>query len=236
MRKRTNWFLNFIGMFFFLVTTGGAIYWKWFRPKHQRWGATDDEVNRTLPGDDLLPNAQINVTHAVTIEATPAEIWPWLVQLGQGRGGFYSYDWIENAMGLDIHTAPHILPEHQDLKVGDIIPLAPDGFGVPVAILEPERALVLHGDTRTPGKNAPPVKAGEFLATSWGFYLFPQTDGATRLVERWRTDWTPTPVNEFVYRGFLEPAAFVMERKMLLTLKARAESMRTFTASAHPTA
>jgi hypothetical protein len=226
MSKRTGWFLNTLGVLSILATSGGAIYWKWIRPKHQRWGATDEEVSRTLPGDELLPKAPINVTHAITIKATPAEIWPWLVQLGQGRGGFYSYDWIENAMGLDIHTTAHILPEHQDLKVGDIIPLAPDGFGVPVAILEPERALVLHGDTRIPGKNAPPVKEGEFLAVTWGFYLFPQEDGTTRLVERWRTDWTPTLINDFGYRGFLEPGAFVMERKMLLTLKDRAESMR----------
>jgi hypothetical protein len=225
MSKHTNWLINTLGVLSILATSGGAIYWKWIRPKHQRWGATDEEVSRTLAGDELLPNAQINVTHAVMIEATPAEIWPWLVQLGQGRGGFYSYDWIENAMGLDIPTATHILPEHQELKVGDIIPLASDGFGVPVAILEPERALVLHGDTRIPGRNAPPVKEGEFLAVTWGFYLFPQEDGTTRLVERWRTDWTPTLINDFAYRGFLEPGAFVMERKMLLTLKERAESM-----------
>lgn len=225
MRKRTNWLLNIVGLLFFLATTGGAIYWKWVRPRHQRWGATDNEVSHTLPGDELILAPRINVTHAIPVDASPSQIWPWLVQLGQGRGGFYSYDWIENAMGLDIHTAPRILPEHQDLKVGDLIPLAPDGFGIPVAILEPERALVLHGDTRIPGKNAPPVKEGEFLAVSWGFYLFPQADGTTRLVERWRADWTPTTVNEFAYRGILEPGAFLMERKMLLTLKSRAESM-----------
>jgi hypothetical protein len=222
--ERTNRLLNAIGLLSFLGTMGGAIYWTWLRPRHQRWGATDDEINRPLPGDELVTNPRINVTHAVTVNATPAEIWPWLVQLGQGRGGFYSYDELENLMGLDIHTADRILPEFQYLAVGDKIPLAPNGFGIPVAILDAERAMVLHGDTRLPDDGAPPMKPGEFMAVTWGFYLFPQEDGTTRLVERWRTDWTPSTVNNVLYAGFLEPGAFIMQRKMLLTLKQRAES------------
>ena len=159
---------------------------------------------------------------------SPAEVWPWLVQLGQGRGGFYSYDWIEDAMGLEIHSADRILPEYQGLKVGDTIPLAPDAFGLPVAILDAEQTLVLHGDTRLPGGDAmPPLKPGEYLAASWGFYLVGQADGATRLVERWRADYTPTVMNAVFYRAFLEPGAFLMQRKMLLGIKARAEQRRT---------
>jgi hypothetical protein len=223
-QNRSNRLLNAIGLLSFLATAGGALYWTQLRPWHQRWGATDDEVNRPLRGDEFVANPPINVTHAITVNATPAEIWPWLVQLGQGRGGFYSYDELENLMGLDIHTANRILPEHQNLQVGDLIPLAPNDFGIPVAILERERAMVLHGDTRLPGGGAPPVKPGEVLAVSWGFYLFPEEDGTTRLVERWRADWTPTLVNNLAYSGFLEPGAFIMERKMLLTLKQRAET------------
>ena len=207
-----------------LLATGASAYWFAVRPWHLRWGATDEEIARPLPGNDLIPDAKLSSTHAITIHASPAEIWPWLVQLGQGRGGFYSYDWIENAMGLDIHTANRILPEFQDLKVTDTIPLAPDGFGLPVVILEPEQAMVLRGDTRLPsGDEMPALKPGEYLAAVWGFYLIGQADGATRLVERWRADYTPTVKNAVFYRAFLEPGAFLMQRKMLLGIKTRAE-------------
>jgi hypothetical protein len=207
-------------------TAAATAYWFVVRPWHLRWGASDEEIARILPGDELVPDAKISSTHAIAIHASPAEIWPWLMQLGQGRGGFYSYDWIENAMGLDIHTADRILPEYQGLKVGDTIPLAPDAFGLPVAILATEQTLVLHGDTRLPGNDEmPPLKPGEYLAASWGFYLIGQADGATRLVERWRADYTPTVMNAVFYRAFLEPGAFLMQRKMLLGIKARAEGI-----------
>jgi hypothetical protein len=208
------------------AAAAATAYWFIARPWHLRWGASDEEAAQPLPGDELVPDARISSTHAITIHASPAEIWPWLVQLGQGRGGFYSYDWIEDAMGLKIHSADRILPEFQELKVGDTIPLAPDAFGLPVAILDTEQTMVLHGDTRLPGNDEmPPLKPGEYLAASWGFYLVGQADGATRLVERWRADYTPTVMNAVFYRAFLEPGAFLMQRKMLLGIKARAEGI-----------
>lgn len=209
------------------LTAAGALagYALLVRPWHLKWGATDDEAQQPLPGDELLPEPKLNATHAISIQARPADVWPWLVQIGQGRGGFYSYDWLENAMGLDIHSADRIRPELQDLSVGDVIPLSPDGMGVPVAILEPGRALVLHGDTRLPGEAAaPPMKPGDYLAVSWGFYLFAGAAGGTRLIERWRADWNPGFKNTLFYRVFLEPGAFLMERKMLLGIKERAEA------------
>jgi hypothetical protein len=204
-----------------------ALYGLVIRPWMLTWGTRRDEIYHLLPGDELLPEPQIHATHAVTIQAPPSIVWPWLVQLGQGRGGFYSYDWIENMMGLEIQNAERILPEYQDLKVGDSIPLAPDkSFSVPVAILEPHQALVLYGDTRQANDGSrPPVKRGEYLAVSWGFYLFPTGEGDTRLIERWKANWTPRPGNTLFYRLFLEPGAFLMERKMLLGIKRRAESM-----------
>ena len=203
----------------FIVTYIFAI-----RPWHLRWGSTDDEVDLPLPGDDLVANAKLKATHAITINASPAQIWPWLVQIGQGRGGFYSYDWIENTMGLDIHTANQILPDYQDLKVGDLIPLSEDEFGVPVAILEPEKTLVLHGDTREPGPgNAPVMKEGDHMAAVWGFHLIPQEDGSTRLVERIFIEWNESPLNTVFYRIFLEPGSFIMEQKMLRGIKERVE-------------
>ena len=208
-----------------LTAVAAAVYTLLLRPRHLRWGASADEIAQPLPGDELVLTPKLNATHAVSIKAPPAQVWPWLAQIGQRRGGFYSYDWIENAMGLEIHSSDSILPEHQDLQVGDVIPLAPDeSVGIPVAILEPEQALVLHGDTRIPGQiSGPPMRPGDYMATTWGFYLFPQADGSTRLVERWRSDWAPTPFNTFFYHLFLEPGAFLMERKMLLGIKERAE-------------
>jgi hypothetical protein len=195
------------------------------RPWHLRWGSSDEEVERFLPGDDLVPNPKLTATHAITINAKPAEIWPWLAQIGQGRGGFYSYDWIENAMGLNIHTANQILPEHQDLKIGDIIPLSQDDFGIPVAVLEEGKSLVLHGDTRQPGSATVPVmKEGDYMASVWGFHLFPINDSTTRLVERIHIDWNETPANSIFYRVFLEPGSFIMEQKMLRGIKERAEN------------
>ena len=85
------------------------------RPWHRRWGASDEEVGRSLPGDDLVTEANFETTRAITIDARPEEVWPWLVQIGQGRGGFYSYDLLENAMGLDIQSAGQILPQYQGL-------------------------------------------------------------------------------------------------------------------------
>jgi hypothetical protein len=211
-----------------VVTGLGAAYWFAVRPQHRCWGATTDEVRAFWPGDDLLPRPLVHTTHAVTIQAPPEQVWPWLVQIGQGRGGFYSYEQIENAMGLRMENADRILPEWQNLQVGDVVPLAPDGaMDVPVVILEPQRALVLHGDSRLPnGKGGPPIPAGQFLAVSWGFYLVEQAGGATRLVERFRLDYTPTAANELIYKLFLELGAFVMERKMLLGIKQRAERSR----------
>jgi hypothetical protein len=194
------------------------------RPWHLRWGATADEVAAVFPGDELVPHARINATHAVHIDASPARVWPWVVQIGQGRGGFYSYDWIENVMGLDIHTTDRIQPELQNLKVGDSIPLAPEGFSVPVALLETDHMLVLHGDTHS---DSLPVlqglRPGDYLAVSWGLYLREQADGSTRLVERIKVDWDPNVLNQVVYLGLMEPGAFIMGRKMLLGIKARAE-------------
>lgn len=204
--------------------TAILIYIFRIRPWMLTWGATAEELALALPGDDLVPNAKIDTTHAITIHAPAEQVWPWLVQIGQSRGGFYSYDWIENLMGLAIHSADRILPEFQNLRVGDTIPLAPDNFGIPVAILEAERSLVLHGDTRqaAPGEG-PPMRPGDYLATRWGFYLLPQPDGSTRLVERWGADYAPNLFNRLFYRIFLEPGAFLMERRMLLGIKERAE-------------
>ena len=202
-----------------LVATGAAVavYAFVVRPWYLRWGATNHEVARALPGDDLARESRIGSTRAVTIAASPEDIWPWLVQIGHGRGGFYSYDWLENAfVGLfggsrTYHSSTTILPEHQHLNVGDFVPAAPadlmGGRLVDVArwkvlAVEPNRALVLEG---------------------WGaFALEPLGDGTTRLIVRSRG---PGAWGRLSHYLFWEPAHFIMERRMLLGIKARAERL-----------
>lgn len=213
--KRVWQLVNFVGGF----TT---LYLMVIRPWHLKWGTTEDEANRLLPGDELVPEAKINATHAITINAPIDRVWPWIAQIGQGRGGFYSYEAIENALGLDIHNADRILPEFQNPQVGEPLPFAQD-FGVPYAIVDAPHALVVHGDTRTGGVVGPQLRPGDFLAVSWGWYLEAIDAHTTRLVERWRAAYGPGLLNTVMYRLFMEPGAFIMERKMLLGIKARAE-------------
>src|SRR6266568_4600115 len=114
------------------------------RFRYLTWGATDQAVGDPLAGDDLISNADMVATRAIAIRASADRVWPWIAQLGQGRGGFYSYDWLENLVGCDIHSSDRILREWQDIEVGDEIKLAPQ-VGLVVALVEHGRSLVLRG-------------------------------------------------------------------------------------------
>ena len=201
-----------------------AVYAYVVRPWHLRWGASDDEVTRPLPGDDRVPGPKSAFTHGVTINATPQAIWPWLAQWGYGRGGFYSYDWIDHAVGATgVASADRILPEFQNLAVGDKLPVAPEegGFtnGFTVVALEPDRYLLLE----------PAVPEGEELpfCLTWLWHLEPVGEGQTRLISRMRADWEPGKGIEWPAWLFMEPGSFVMDRKMLLGIKARVEGTHT---------
>src|SRR5690349_15772616 len=117
-------------------------------PPARRWcltyGATAAEATAGYPGDDLLAAADLVSTRAVTIEAEPSEVWPWLVQMGSGRGGAYTYDWIENLFGVEMHSVDAILPQFQHLAVGDVLPLGATGSGMRVEICDPERTLAFR--------------------------------------------------------------------------------------------
>jgi hypothetical protein len=208
-----------------------AAYILWIRPRILRWGATDEEVNRPLPGDALLPTAQMEETHAITIHAPASRVWPWLVQIGHQRAGWYSYDAIHRMMGIagsvdyEDRSTDRIVPELQDLSVGDTIEIAPDA-GVEVALLEPERAMVLYAglDMRT----AEPVEANAerpetFLLTSWAWVLDPIDEETTRLIVRIRQEYNPSLPNELMIRGIIEPGSFIMERRTMLNIKQLAE-------------
>jgi hypothetical protein len=184
-----------------------------FRRRCLTWGATADEVARPLPGDELLATADIISTRAITIRASADDGWPWIAQLGQGRGGFYSYDFLENLVGCDIHSADRIVPEWQGVAVGDEVKLFPDG-PLKVAALEAGRSLVIRGGV--PMGNTPPP-----YDFTWAFVLRERPDGTSRLLVRERyaysRRWAPLLV---------EPAAavsFVMTQKMLRGIRDRAE-------------
>jgi hypothetical protein len=193
------------------------VYLRWFRPWYLRWGATDQELNGPLPGDDLVAHPRQQATRALTIQAPAAKVWPWLAQIGQGRGGFYSYTWLENLIGCDIHNADRILPECQQIAAGDRIRLGPEGYPYyTIAAVEPERALVLRaGD---------PVADPAPIDETWTFVLDPLGADACRLIARNRRDHPASLANWLVWQVLVEPLHFVMEHRMLLGVRQRAEA------------
>ena len=177
------------------------------------WGATEVEVHSTMLGDSLVTLPSYETTLGVTIDAAPESIWPWLMQMGYRRGGLYSYDWLDRLFGyLDAPSADRILLQWQTLAVGDVIPIGRAG-GFPVKAIEPYRSLVLGG-------RAPDVE------WSWEFQVTPQADARTRLVSRNRVR-TRRTARTTATMLIIEPAAFLMTRKMLLGIKQRAETLQS---------
>ncbi len=189
------------------IAAAVALYERFARSWVVNWGATAEESSMPVPGDELLADAEMVATRAITIDAPPAAIWPWLVQMGVGRGGAYTYDWIERMLGLDIHNTDRIIPELQGLKVGDVIPMRPNDPGMRVEILDPERAM---------------SSRSEDGAWVWTFALEPH-NGSTRLISRNRAR-VRTPA-ERAGMAAMEVGSLVMERKMLQTIKRLAERL-----------
>ena len=178
-------------------------------PWMDRWGATDDEIAAPLSGDELVPSPAITYTRAVTIKAKPEGIYPWLVQMGAGKGGMYSYSWFEtNILRCELVNTDRIHEEWQVLKAGDLVKMCPGDWGPPayeVALMETNQAFVVgHQDN------------GVWLDI-WQFILLPQNDGTTRLITRSRDMKTGGMWN------VIRPGQFIMERGMLLGIKERAE-------------
>lgn len=199
-----------------LAAATGLVYAVWLRPWHLRWGATDDEVRRPMPLDARVADPAVTSTRAVTIDATPAQLWPWIAQIGEApRAGFYSYALVERLQGMRIENAERLIPECQQLAVGQAL----DRQGnMVVQAVAPEQYLVL----------GPPDRIG-WLRSTWAFGLCP-LNGSTRLVTRlratadWRRMFRETPPLEWPFMLLLDPGVFVMERKMLLEIKRLAES------------
>jgi hypothetical protein len=194
------------------------------RAWYNHWGATHQEATGEMPGDDLVPHPRMASTRAITIGAPPEQVWPWLVQLGQGRGGFYSYDVLENLIRCDIHSADRILPEHQHLAVGDLIRLAPgDTPCYRVAAIAKPRFLVLLGaDPITHETPDTPVGDRE-MGLTWAWQLQPlRHSRATRVIVRQRYSY---PAKQSVLWHVVEPIDFAMERRMLYGIRERAEGL-----------
>jgi hypothetical protein len=187
-----------------------GVYLRFIRPWQLRWGATDDEVGRAMPGDEVVKQPTFNATRAVTIQARPEEIWPWLVQIGTKRAGWYSYDWLDNP---GHHSAERIIPELQHLAVGDFIPISLDGKqGQWVKDFEPNRWMLWWNGIAT-----------------WYWGLSPLDESQTRLITRvrMRYHWLSPMI---VFALLLEFTDIVMMRKCLLGIKQRAERASSQTA------
>ncbi len=240
MRARTIFLLGAAGA----VTSGAAAWALALRPWARSWGVDPDEAAAPLPGDDLVVDATVSETRGVEIGAPPEAVWPWLVQMGYGRAGWYSYDAIDMKGG----SAERIVPELQDLAVGDSVPNAPDTAFV-VSVLEPGRALVLYADEpvlreqlaaanarkeageaieetpanfRVAGRMMPSMPG---FAASWAFVLTPVDGGRTRLVERFRVRMPENagPAAAAMSRAF-GFGVFAMTRRQMLGIRDRTEA------------
>ena len=186
-----------------VVVASVAIYLGLMRPWHVRWGATADEVARAMPGDGILSPGALPTTRAITIGAPADQVWPWLAQLGYGRAGWYSYDWLDN----DGHpSATQIRPQWRHLRPGDQILMMP-GAGFDVVEVKDGHYFTARAPDQT---------------MSWCLAVEPLGRHSCRLISRWRARWHITPASA-LWIALSDPGAFIMERKMLLGIKARAE-------------
>jgi hypothetical protein len=195
-----------------ILVIGAGVYLRVIRPWQLRWGATDDEIRRAMPGDEIVSRPTFNATRAVTMDAPPSMIWPWIVQIGFGKAGWYTYDLLDN---FGRPSAEHIIPEFQHVQPGDVVPFyqgigAPEGVGLKVKAIEPEQWMLWWDDkTRD---------------TTWAWALYPVDQQQTRLITRvrMRYRWTKPTI---LFSLLVEFADAVMMRKCLLTIKRRAESL-----------
>ena len=205
------------------------------RPKLKAWGVDPAEAELQLPGDELISEPSAVETRGIGISAPPHAIWPWLVQMGYERGGWYSYD----SMDQKHRPAETILPEFQSLQVGDILPFGP-GNGFRVAAVEPDRALVLYLDTelarelidKAIAEGKIPEQSGRTsfpeFAISWTFFLERKDGGDTRLIERFRAKTPGNAAAKAVLGEIMGTGIVLMTRKQMLGIKERVESPRIF--------
>lgn len=188
-----------------------AFYLGVVRPWHQHWGATPEEISRSMPGDSLVQHPQEVTTRAITIAAGPRHVWPWLAQMGNGRGGLYSYDWLDQLFGvLDRASSDTLIPRFQTIRVGDTIPIG-GSPGWPVAMAEPDRLLLL--DVHEAGAHV-----------TWVFVIDSLSPARSRLIMRVRAR-LPASWRLPLQMAVLDPAEFIMVRRQLIGICQRAERL-----------
>lgn len=200
LRKgRARWLVLLLGLV--------LLYSFVIQPWHMRWGATAAELAMPLPGDPFIPPTTVISTRAITIHAPAAQVWAWVVQLGQNHGGFYSYDWLENLFAAQMHNAEQIVPAWQQPQVGDPVTMMANPPPMSVAeivLIEPVRVMVLKG--------------------GWTFFLQPVDDQTTRFIVRYASFPVKGDLSAALYYyPIFEPAHFVMEAGMMMGIKQRAE-------------
>jgi hypothetical protein len=215
-----KWFLRSVYTVLGFFVIAGLTYHLGLRNWCLRWGTTDTEVHATLPGDALFPGYASEATHAITIHASPQKIWPWLMQVGQDRSGFYSYTFLEDAFGCEMPKVEHLVPEWKPRTPGETVwfcnPKRYSGQGKMIpAVVDTDRAFAMV----TPNDWSSLQNGGHAQEGIWSFTLQPSTDGQTRLIARIRGGTPPTLASRLLGRLFWEPAHFVMEQKMLRTIR-----------------
>ncbi|MEP7288200.1 MAG: hypothetical protein ABI947_20805 [Chloroflexota bacterium] len=193
--------------FLMLLAVLSAIYLRFVRPRQVRWGATESEIDRSMAGDEVIKSPTFNATRAVTIQAQPEHIFPWIMQMGVTRAGWYSIDLLDN---LGKPSAEVILPEFQQLKPGDVIPMSPDGNQGTYVKDFVRNQWMLWGD-----------KAGD---STWVWGLYPTDENHTRLITRIRMKYhwlSPT----IIFGLLVEFTDIIMMRKSMLGIKRRAERL-----------
>ena len=215
-----KWFMRAGITLLAVFVTAGLAYQFALRGWCLRWGTTPAEVRATLPGDELFPVYAGEATHAITIQAPPQKVWPWLMQIGQDRSGFYSYSFLENLAGCDMPKVEHLVPEWKPRAVGETVWfVTPRHFGgqgrMIAAVVQPQQSFVMVNPKDWERLQAGKVAQGGF----WSFTLEPLGDGQSRLIARVRGGTPPTLASRAAGRLFWEPMHFIMEQKMLRTIR-----------------
>jgi hypothetical protein len=198
------------------------------RPWHTQWGATEKEVAATMPGDDLVPAPRQKATRAVTIDAPPDKVWPWIVQMGYRRAGWYTYDWFykltKSGDFVDGHSSKRIVPKLQDIKAGDVIMINPQVGYTIMDLKKPEYLVELARVDMATGEAFYLEKTPDnYMNGTWVYVLKPLADDKTRLIVRSFNDWKGK-IGALSNAGAMELGAFIMFRKMMLGVKKRAEA------------
>ena len=194
-----------------IILISVVVFFVFIRPWHMKWGATEAEVERHMPGDDQVVDREFAFTRALTIDAAPEEVWPWVLQMGEGRAGFYSYDWFDNG---GVRSSEVIVPELQKVEVGDIIPIG-GSVQYRVASVDPARSVVWVSDD-------------EPISGSWAWVLYATDDGKTRLISR-MSGRTDPGLDKAAAHWVIDAGDIVFMRKSMRGIQQRAEGSITDT-------